>query len=297
VKAPAHFPPWLRKSRNPAGASALTASVLRAGNLSTVCEEARCPNRAGCWASGTATFLVLGRRCTRQCRFCAVEGGSPGSPDPTEPVRLAAAAAAMRLAHVVVTMVTRDDLPDGGAAHVAACVRAVRESLPDAGIEALVSDFGGDTGALMAVLESGPDVLAHNLETVERLSPVMRPKASYARSLGMLRYAASAGAAVPKSGLMAGLGEEPAELDRSMADLAVAGVRLLTVGQYLSPAPGRAPVARFLEPDEFAAIAERARLLGFAHVTASPFTRSSLGAREAFEAAAGGRRKDTVASS
>ena len=208
-----------------------------------------------------------------------------GAPDPAEPARLAEAANAMRLSHIVVTMVTRDDLSDGGAGHVGECVRAIRESLPRAGVEVLVSDFGGDTRALATVLAARPDVFAHNLETVERLSPVMRPRASYARSLGVLRYAAASGAGYPKSGLMAGLGEEPHELEQAMVDLREAGVKVLTVGQYLSPAPGRAPVARFLDPSEFAAIGKRARQLGFAHVTASPFTRSSLNAREALAGA------------
>jgi lipoic acid synthetase len=194
----------------------------------------------------------------------------------------------MRLAHVVVTMVTRDDLPDGGASHLAGCVRAVREEVPGAGVEVLASDLGGDTRAVATVMDSFPDVFGHNLETVERLSPAMRPAASYARSLGILRYAsARAGGTVVKSGLMAGLGEEPSELFRAMRDLRDAGVGILTVGQYLTPAPGRAPVSRFLEPSEFEEIAAAALGLGFAAVVSSPLARSSLNAREALARARG----------
>lgn len=248
--------------------------------LHTVCEGAKCPNRATCWHDSAAAFLILGNACTRDCRFCAIpHAAHPAPPDPGEPERLAEAAAAMKLRHVVVTSVTRDDLPDGGAGHFAATLRALRARLPDASVEVLIPDFQGDAAALDIVLAEHPDILNHNLETVERLHPSVRPQADYARSLAVLRHAARAGARA-KSGLMLGMGETDDELHAALRDLREAGVALLTLGQYLPPSPAHHPVARYVPPAEFDRWRETALALGFASVASAPHVRSSYHAEE-----------------
>ena len=273
-------PDWLRpKVVHDRDVLALKQTV-RGHGLVTVCEEAGCPNLSECWKDRTATFMVLGERCTRACGFCLVDTRRPAPPAADEPARVAAAAAEMGLRHAVLTMVARDDLPDGGMGHVAACVTAVREALPHTTVETLISDARGDATSLAALFDVRPDVLNHNMETVARLQRAVRPSAGYARSLGVLAAAKAAGLTV-KSGFMVGLGETPAEVEGLLADLAAVGADIVTVGQYLRPTSHHLPVARWVEPAEFAAWAATGEALGIGHVEASPLTRSSYHAREA----------------
>ncbi|HJX62248.1 MAG TPA: lipoyl synthase, partial [Dehalococcoidia bacterium] len=240
------------------------------------CEEARCPNIGECFENGTATFLILGNVCTRACTFCAVSSGRPIGLDTAEPLKVARAASRLGLRHAVVTSVTRDDLPDGGASIFAATIRAVRRLSPGTSVEVLIPDFQGSHDALAIVMAAGPDVLNHNIETVPRLYRDVRPKAVYGRSLELLARAGEMDAGViTKSGLMVGLGEEHEELLAAMADLVAAGCRVLTIGQYLQPTPRHRPVACYYHPDEFAALAREGRRLGFRHVEAGPLVRSS----------------------
>ena len=258
-------------------------ALLRELRLHTVCEEARCPNRSECYERGTATFLALGDTCTRGCRFCAVQRGIPLAPASDEPERVAEAAARLGLRHVVITMVTRDDLPDGGAAHIAAMVRAVR-ARSGAVVEVLTSDFGGSRGALDLVLASRPEIFNHNVETVPRLYARVRAGSDYRRSLGVLKGAAGFGPSTRiKSGLMLGLGEERGEVVAVLEELRAAGVALVTLGQYLSPGSGHLPVERFVEPAEFDEYASAARILGFEDVFAGPYVRSSYLADRALQ--------------
>jgi lipoic acid synthetase len=250
--------------------------LLRASGLHTVCEEARCPNIGECFQNGTATFLILGDVCTRACAFCAVTSGRPARLDLAEPLRVARAASCLGLRHAVVTSVTRDDLPDGGASVFAATIRAIRRLSPGTSVEVLISDFQGSRQAMAAVMAAGPDILNHNVETVPRLYRRVRPKAVYGRSLELLARAREMdGDVITKSGLMVGLGEEHEELLAVMADLLAAGCDVLTIGQYLQPTPRHRPVARYYHPDEFAELARAGRRLGFRHVEAGPLVRSS----------------------
>jgi lipoyl synthase len=269
-------PPWLRV-RFPSGPQyERTRRLLRKGRLHTVCQEACCPNMFECFARRTATFLILGGHCTRACTFCAVKGGPPAPPDPDEPRRVARAAADMQLGYVVVTSVTRDDLPDGGAAHFAATIAALRKRIPGVRVEVLVPDFQGDREALAVVLAAKPDVLNHNVETVPRLYPEVRPQARYGRSLRLLRNAAEQAPRIPtKSGLMLGLGETDDEIRQVLADLRRARCRILTLGQYLQPTAAHHPVARFVPPETFDAWRQAALAMGFAQVASAPFVRSS----------------------
>jgi lipoic acid synthetase len=259
--------------------------LLADRDLHTVCRSAKCPNRHECWNSGTATIMILGDTCTRRCRFCAVTKGTPADLDVDEPARVAAAANEMRLRYVVLTSVTRDDLPDGGAGVFAESIRAVKREIPGSRVEVLVPDFQGLQDSLRSVLEAGPDVFAHNLETVRRLQPVVRPQASYERSLSVLRYAANHRPRVAvKSGLMLGMGESDEEIVEALGDLVKAGCELLTLGQYLAPSRDHHPVARFVTPDEFEECAARARAIGFKSVAAAPRVRSSYKAAELLDA-------------
>ena len=264
-------------------------AVLQATGVGTVCREARCPNRSECWSAGTATIMVLGTDCTRRCGFCAVTTRSHhGRVDLTEPDRVAEAIGRWRLNYVVITQVCRDDLPDGGASILAATVRQVRQRSPTTRVELLIGDLAGDPEALRTVVRAGPDVLAHNVETVERISPLVRDRrASYSRSLDVLAEAKRAGASelVTKSSLMLGLGERAEELDVAFSDLRRAGVDLLTLGQYLRPSPQHVPVDRYVPPEEFDRLAVRARAAGFAGVAAGPLVRSSYRADELFRLA------------
>lgn len=278
-------PEWMRAPvRHGSDVLAVRRTVHDLG-LVTVCEEAGCPNLSECWSEGTATFMVLGERCTRACGFCLVDTRRPSPPTPDEPDRVAEAVARMDLSHVVITMVARDDLADGGAAHVAETVGAVRARRPGTRIEVLISDLKGDAAALDVVLGSGPDIVNHNIETVARLQRAVRPSAGYARSLALLGRSALAGN-VTKSGLVLGLGETRSEVEATLADLAAVGVSIVTIGQYLRPTSHHLPVSRWWTPEDFEHFAEIGRSLGFAHVESSPFTRSSYHARSAAETAA-----------
>jgi lipoic acid synthetase len=263
------MPSWMRRPLNAPGRGAQVRDMLTELQLETVCAEAKCPNRGECYAAGTATFLVLGRQCTRDCRFCAVTSAPPDPPDTGEPRRVAEAARRMGLRHVVVTMVTRDDLADGGSGHVAAVVAALRALTPAPHVEVLVSDMGGDVASITVVTDSRPDVFNHNVETVPRLYPGVRPEADYRRSLDVLAQAAGTGLPV-KSGLMVGLGEREDEVCEVLGDLRAAGVSLVTIGQYLRPSRAHLPVTEFVSPETF-----RVYALGFSAVASAPFVRSS----------------------
>jgi lipoic acid synthetase len=269
-----NHPPWIR-AKLPSGKTYfdLRQRVHSLG-LHTVCESASCPNLGECWNAKSLTIMILGGLCTRSCKFCDVPTGKPLPPDPDEPARVAAILSELGLAHTVITCVTRDDLPDGGAAHWAATIRAVKQSCPDMVLEALTSDFKGDTAAVDVVLEAGPDVFAHNLETVPRLAREVRVQASVERSLRVLAHAKQRGA-LTKSGLMLGLGETPDEIREVMGLLRNAGVDILTLGQYLRPSRQHLPVVRHLPPEEFAQLKDEALALGFAHVESGPLVRSS----------------------
>jgi lipoic acid synthetase len=257
--------------------------TVRGLGLVTVCEEAGCPNLSDCWADGTATFMVLGERCTRACGFCLIDTRKPVAPADDEPARVAEAVGGMGIAHAVLTMVARDDLPDGGMAHVARCVEAIRQRSPGTRIETLISDVKGDADSLSLLFAVRPDVLNHNIETVARLQRAVRPSAGYARSLSVLARARAAGLTV-KSGLIVGMGETPDEVDGCLADLAGVGVDIVTIGQYLRPTTHHLPVARWVEPDEFGRWKRVGESMGIGHVEASPLTRSSYHARQAADA-------------
>ncbi|RMH39913.1 MAG: lipoyl synthase [Deltaproteobacteria bacterium] len=243
-------------------------------SLHTVCESASCPNIGECWSRRSLTIMILGDICTRSCRFCDVATGRPLPPDPDEPRRVAEMLARLRLEHTVITCVDRDDLPDGGAAHWAATIRAVKERCPQMTLEVLTGDFKGDPACVDVVLAAGPDVFAHNLETVPRLSREVRVQASYPRSYAVLEHARARGA-ITKTGLMLGLGETVDEVRAVLREVRQLGVDIVTLGQYLQPSPRHLPVARYVSPDEFAALGDYARELGFPHVEAGPLVRSS----------------------
>lgn len=275
-------PGWL-KIRVPGDLAQLPVSrLINDLGLNTVCQEARCPNIFECWGAGTATFMVLGEICTRRCTFCAVGRGTPAAIESDEPQRVATAVGRMGVRHAVITMVNRDDLSDGGAAHVAETVAAVRNQT-GAAVEVLISDLEGNRDALRIVLESRPEVLAHNVETVPRLYPAVRPVAKYQRSLELLRWAADERPAgmLTKSSLMLGLGETEEEILAVASDLRASGVDIFTMGQYLAPAESNHPVRRYYTPEEFAALGARAKELGFHHVESAPLVRSSYMAHRA----------------
>ncbi|MCX7844574.1 MAG: lipoyl synthase [Candidatus Bipolaricaulota bacterium] len=259
--------------------------VLEEHRLATVCTEARCPNLPACWGAGTATFLILGEICTRACRFCAVAHGRPWPPDPAEPARLARAVRALGLRYVVLPSVDRDDLPDGGAAHFAACIRAIKEAAPETKVEALIPDFSGDREALRQVVEAGPDGVGHNLETVRRLTPLVRDRrAGYDLSLSVLQALKELRPRLlTKSSLLLGLGETEEEVEEALWDLRRVGVDVLVLGQYLRPTARQIPVARYVPPQEFQAWAERAKEIGFRAVVSGPLVRTSFRAAEVFE--------------
>lgn len=274
---PPRLPSWLRKPETAFVALHEIKRELRRLALHTVCESARCPNIHECFHRGTATFMILGDMCTRGCGFCAIpKGRRPPPPDPQEPANVAELARRMNLRHVVVTSVNRDDLPDGGAAHFAATIRAIRGVLPQAAVEVLTPDFLGDLEALATVLEAGPDVFNHNVETVPRLYPRVRPQARYDRSLSVLAFASGRrDGPLVKSGLMVGLGETPEEVQAVMRDLRAAGVAILTVGQYLQPTRRNLPVAEYVRPEQFEEYRKAGLKLGFTAVFSGPFVRSS----------------------
>jgi len=281
----ARKPEWLRTKAHMGPEFIELKRTMRSLELVTVCEEAGCPNIFECWGDGTATFMINGERCTRACGFCLVDTRRPDAlPDPTEPEHVAEAVARMGLAHAVITAVARDDLSDGGAAQFAACVEAVRTRCPGTTIELLIPDCKGEPAALETVFASRPDVLNHNLETVLRLQRAVRPSASYARSLAVLARAKDAGLTT-KSGIILGMGERDDEVVGAMTDLRNVGVDILTLGQYLRPSAAHLPVQRWWTPDEFDNLRIVGEAMGFAHVQASPMTRSSYHARQAASAA------------
>jgi lipoic acid synthetase len=286
------LPAWLRKPETAFVALHEIKRELRRLELHTVCESARCPNIHECFRRGTATFMILGDRCTRGCGFCAVpKARHPAPPDPNEPAHVAQMARAMNLRHVVVTSVNRDDLPDGGAGHFAETIRAIRAALPAATIEVLTPDFLGDLEAVTTVLEARPDVFNHNVETVPRLYPRVRPQARYERSLAVLEFAARNGGTLVKSGLMVGLGERCEEVEEVLRDLRRCGVSIVTIGQYLQPTRRNLPVAEYVPPERFEAYRETGLRLGFRAVFSGPFVRSSYMAELVAHAAlAGGGR-------
>jgi lipoyl synthase len=273
-------PEWLRPKVNIGAEVLAVKSTLRDLGLVTVCEEAGCPNLSECWADGTATFMILGERCTRACGFCLVDTRKPMAPDADEPARVAEAVVRMKLAHAVVTMVARDDLADGGAAAVAATIAAIRDRSPQTKIEVLISDLHGSAESLDIVIAAKPDVLNHNTETVARLQRAVRPSAGYARSLALLSRGKLAGLTT-KSGLIVGMGETDDEVFGTLADLAGVGVDIVTIGQYLRPTTHHLPVARWVEPAAFDQYKQIGEAFGIGHVQASPLTRSSYHARQA----------------
>jgi lipoic acid synthetase len=283
-------PPWLKVRLSTTGEYEEVRAMMRRLSLVTVCEEARCPNIHECWArERTATFMLMGDICTRTCGFCAVGKGAPGPLDAEEPERVAEAVRELGLSHAVVTSVNRDDLSDGGAAHFAETIRAIRRRAPGCTVEVLIPDFCGDWDALGIVLHEAPEILNHNLESVARLYRRVRPQARYERSLELLARAdtvrrESASGMRTKSGVMVGLGETKDELVRALADLRSAGCDIATIGQYLQPHERRLPVERYYTPDEFDALRREGEAMGFLRVEAGPLVRSSYHARRALEA-------------
>lgn len=277
-------PDWLKVRFGAGPAYARIERLHREGGLHSVCRSAACPNQGECWSRGTATFMILGASCSRDCGFCNVQHGPPPPLDPREPQRVAEAIAQLQLRHAVITSVTRDDLADGGAAVFAELTRLLRAQAPECRIELLIPDLQGRRESLATLLESPPDVLGHNLETVPRLYPQVRQGADFRRSLGLLAQARDlVPGLLTKSGLMLGLGETTEEILEVCAALRQVGVSLLTLGQYLAPTRHHYPVARYLPPEEFAALRDQTLRLGFTHVEAGPLVRSSYHAEQAFE--------------
>jgi len=288
-------PPWLKKRIPPIQEIEKVKAILARGNLHTVCEEARCPNLGDCFSKGTATFLILGRVCTRNCGFCAVERGTPLPLNESEPETVARAVGELRLQYVVLTSVTRDDLQDGGASHYAEAIRAIRALDPGVKIEVLIPDLKGDRTALETVLKEQPDVLNHNVETVPRLYPQVRPQADYKGSLKLIRRAKEIGPSLlTKSGFMLGLGETQEEVLNLLTDLREVGCDFLTIGQYLQPRSDRLPVVRYVPPEEFEEYRETARGMGFKGVASGPFVRSSFHASQMFEDHTNYQSKKTI---
>ena len=280
-------PSWLKKRIPPIQEIEKVKAILGRGDLHTVCEEARCPNVGDCFSKGTATFLILGRICTRSCGFCAVQRGDPVPLNESEPETVARAVSELKLRYVVLTSVTRDDLQDGGASHYANVIQTIRVENPGVKIEILIPDLKGDRSALALVLKERPDVLNHNVETVSRLYPQVRPQADYRRSLALLKWTkAVEPSMVTKSGFMLGLGETHEEVLNLLADLREAECDFLTIGQYLQPRSDRLPVVRYVPPEEFEDYRRIAQNMGFRDVASGPFVRSSFHASQMFEGCA-----------
>lgn len=276
------LPDWFKVPLPGLGQYASVCSILEKKGLHTVCQSARCPNIGECFGSGTATFLIMGPRCTRFCRFCNIEGGTPAPIDLTEPERVAEAVASLGIQHAVITSVTRDDLDDGGAAMFAATIEAIRRICLETTIEVLIPDFQGNSAALQVVLEAGPDILNHNVETVPRLYSLVRPQASYRQSLELLERSFELAPTLPvKSGFMVGLGELHPEIISLLHDLHQSHCSIVTIGQYLSPSGQHIPVERYYSPDEFSSLAFLAREIGFREVYSAPLVRSSYHAHPA----------------
>ncbi|HEY9160271.1 MAG TPA: lipoyl synthase [Desulfomonilia bacterium] len=289
------LPAWLRNHREPSSLRDVKLR-LRKGGLSTVCEEARCPNISECFSKKDATFLILGDICTRNCRFCSVSSGRPEAPDPDEPALLSEAALELGLKHVVITSVTRDDLADKGAGHFAACISEVNKKMPGISVEVLTPDFSGDTSLLDIVLEAKPDVFGHNVETVSTLFSEIKPGADLDTSLAVLDAAGRHGGVLVKTGFMVGLGESSAEIEDLIRSVKEAGVDILTIGQYLRPTRNQVPVSKYWEPEAFETWAMLAKGIGISYVVAGPFVRSSYRAGDILKEirVQNQRRKDAV---
>ncbi len=275
-------PEWLRISRKAVDSYSTVNSLVKGKCLHTICQSGKCPNQAECWSRGTATFMLLGDICTRGCKFCATTTGRPLPPDPLEPEHLADSVELMNLRHVVLTSVTRDDLPDQGAQHWADCIRAIRRRTPHVTIEILTADFWSKEELIRIVAEAQPDIFSHNIETVERLTPIVRTKATYQGSLNTLRIIHSLGFRT-KTGFMLGLGETEEEILQTMDDLRTVGVDILTIGQYLQPSSKHYPVADYITPEKFSEYQTIALSKGFTHVVSGPLVRSSYHAEEAIQ--------------
>ena len=274
-------PPWLRVRYQQTPELESLQGLVRGLGLHTVCESAGCPNLPECWSRGTATFMIGGNVCTRRCGFCDVQTARPSALDPEEPIRVATAIRSLGLRFAVVTAVARDDVRDGGAAHFAATIESIHELAPGCQVEVLIPDFKGSEWALRTVLDADPDVLNHNVETVERLQRRVRPQAKYDRSLRVLETARRIRPDIPtKTGIMVGLGETDAEIHRTLEDIHAHGCELLTIGQYLRPSPAHLPVERYVTPQAFDAYAEEAREIGFKEVASGPLVRSSYRAEQ-----------------
>lgn len=276
-------PEWLKIRLRHTAHYAEVERIAQEHSLHTICSSGMCPNKAECWSRRTATFMILGDICTRSCRFCATKSGHPSKPDPSEADKVAESVRLMALRHVVVTSVTRDDLPDGGAAAWASMVEAVRRDNPQTTIELLIPDFDAKPALMDVVLGSRPDIVGHNIETVERLTPVVRSRAKYSTSLATLAYLCSQGA-VTKSGIMVGLGESDQEVLQTLRDLRQAGVGIVTIGQYLRPSLEHYPVAEYISPEKFEWYKQQALEMGFAYCASAPMVRSSYLADEAMRA-------------
>lgn len=282
------FPDWMRRKLTYTAELPRTRDLLKDLSLHTVCQGARCPNMSECFSRRTATFMILGGTCTRGCRFCAVDKGQPGQVDPGEPARLAEAVQRMGLKHVVITSVTRDDLPDGGAVQFVQSILEIRRRVPGATVEVLTPDFGGNRDAIIKVVQAKPEVYNHNVETVPRLYTEVRPQASYQRSLDLLKLVKVTDPdIVTKSGLMVGLGETREEVLSVMQDLRKINCDLLTVGQYLKPGNSHLPVKEYIDPDTYAYYRREGRKMGFKQVAAGPYVRSSYRAEDVYEAGGG----------
>ena len=281
---PGRFPSWLHRELPKGEALFSTEGILEKYRLNTVCEEAKCPNRFTCYSHKTATFLALGKQCTRSCGFCSIDfSKAPREPEADEPLRIALSAKELGLKHVVITMVARDDLPDGGAAHMACIIRTIREHCEGVSIEVLTSDFSGNETALDLLLREKPDVFNHNIETVRRLSPRVRHKATYDRTLYVLRYAAASGlTSFVKSGLMIGLSETVQEVEETLRDLHAVGCSIITIGQYLQSSARKLRVQAFVPPSQFKAYESYGHSLGISRMYCGPFVRSSFSAHEVF---------------
>ncbi|QGY40714.1 lipoyl synthase [Pseudodesulfovibrio cashew] len=279
LEKPLRIPPWLRvklpETKNFSG----TAELISDLNLNTVCQSAKCPNKWECFSRNVATFLIMGRLCTRNCAFCNIESGDLSPLESDEPARVAEAAKRLELKHVVITSVTRDDLPDGGAAHFAATIKAVREAMPECTVEVLIPDFQGDEAALETVLDAGPDILNHNLETVPDLYDTIRPQADYHQSLELLARSKRKAPSIPtKSGIMVGLGETDEQIMPVLDDLAAIGCDIVTIGQYMQPTRHHPRVTRYVEPERFEEYAEEGRKRGIENMFCAPLVRSSYNA-------------------
>lgn len=279
-------PDWLKIRLRVTPGYSEVRKIVKEHGLHTICSSGRCPNQGECWNCGTATFMILGDICTRGCRFCATQTGRPLPPDPREPKNVAESVALMKLKHVVVTSVDRDDLPDGGASHWAATVRAIREQNPNTVIELLIPDLDARPELIDIVLESKPDIIGHNIETIERITPLVRSRAKYRTSLQTLKYMSDHGV-VTKSGLMLGLGEQEDEVLQALHDLREAGVQIVTLGQYLRPTMEHYPVAAYITPEKFDWYKQEALKMGFGFCASAPMCRSSYKAEQALQAIKG----------